>query len=229
MRSVLFKRAIYLIVPLFGALFLVGGCARTPVGSSANTVRGLGFQISFNGPINDNYYYYVAIDTQGLGQGPLPVFTNPEVSSGDDWVTGSANYYVQYHQRQYTVFRIDRLNPLQATPIGTPVRAVYPDPGGNNLNFTVDLDSISATGSSVDVNIIALNQLAPEGRLLDALGPLGNDFVNVDIGATRTYRNAETTRPEGTDDVLNQNANPVQPAEAIKPIDILDWTITTNI
>lgn len=228
MKSGLYIRIFTQCALVLAAVLLFGGCARSPAGISSTSVRGLSFQINFNGPVNDDYYYCTVIDINGGDTGPLPIFPNPSLPTGNDWVTGSATHFVMYHQRQYTLYRIDHLNPLQYTAIGTPVRSVVPDMGSNSLNFTVDLDAIGATGPSVDVNIITLNQFAPDGRLLDALGPLGSDFVSIGINSNRTYRNSDAARPEGLDDVLNQNGAPVPETDQTAPLDIMDWTITTN-
>lgn len=210
-------------------LLLVGGCAKFPTGSTSTVVRGLSFQITFAGPVNDNDYYYAVIDTAGGGTGPLPVFPATEGSVADDWITGTATHFVQYHQGQYIIYRIDHLNPLQYTPIGTPVRYTIPESGSNMLSFTIDLDAIGATNSTLNVNMIALNQLNPEGRLLDALGPLGGNFVNIDISSSRTFRNADASRPENSDDILTQNGISQPATDQTKSIDIVDWTMTTSL
>jgi len=217
----------YIIFPI--ALWILAGCARFPADTHASVVRSMSFQITYDGPVDENAYYFTVIDIHGAGTGPLPVFPNPEVPAGNDWVTGSATHFVMYHQRQYTLYRIDHLNPLQYAPIGVPIRSSLPDPGSSTLNFTIDLDAIGATDPTVDINIISLNQLSPDGRLLDALGPLGGDFLNLDIRSNRTFRNSELSRPEGPDDVLNQNGISQLSTGPTKSIDILDWTITTSV
>jgi len=215
---------------LLVSLVLLAGCARFPAGVSATSVREMAFQITFNGPVNDNYYYNVAIDTTGGANGPVAVFPNPEVQAVDDWVTGSANYFVQYHARQFTLCKITQLHPFTYMIIGAPLKYILPDPGSNELTFSVDLNSIAEIGSSLNINIITLNQLAPSGRLLDALGPRGTTFVNVGITSNRTYRNSDLGTPEAAYDVLDQNgalfANQTDPQ--VTPLDITDWSIVVN-
>lgn len=214
-------------IAVIAAVVLVAGCARFPAGSTSNTIKEMSFHLEFNGPINDNYYYYVPIDTTGSGQGPVPVF--PGLTVGEGWVTGSATHYVQYHQRQYTVFRITHLQPFSSEPIGAPVRSIVPEIGSKSLQFTVDLNTIAAAGDSVDVNIITTDQPLAGARLLDGLGRNGNDFINIDIKTNRTITNSESLTPETAGDVLDQNTN-IQPQnDQTNPLDITDWSITLDV
>lgn len=210
-------------------LVLSAGCAKFPAGTSATVLREMSCQITFEGPIDDNYYYFVPIDTTGGGEGPIAVFSDPDLPAVDEWVDRAATYYIQYHARQYTIYKVLTLHPFAATPIGTPLRQTVPPPGGKTLSFTIDLSSIEATGSSVDINIIAISQLASDGRFLDALGARGNSFVNIDISTDRVIRDSDLVSPEGVGDVLNQN-RVVQPStDQTNPLDIVDWVITTNV
>ena len=207
---------------------LLAGCAKFPAGSTSNKIREMSFHITFGGPINDNYYYFVPLDTGG-GLGPVPVF--PGITAGEGWVTGSATYYVEYHQRQYTVFRITNLQPFHAEPLGAPVRSTVPEIGGASLQFTVDLNTIDpdSTLDSVDFNVITTDQPTMGTRLLDALGRYGSDYVNIDIMTPRSFSNSESLTPEGTGDVLNQDMN-IQPKNfTTNPLDIADWTITVDV
>lgn len=212
---------------IFIALMISPGCARFPTGSSTTARREMSVQIQFAGPINDNYFYFIPIDTSGGGVGPVPVF--PGLTTGVGWVTGSADYYVQYHQRQYTLYKITSLQPLQSEIVGTPVRSTLPDFGGKTLNFTLDLNAIQATGQSIDLNIIAVDQPFDNVRLLDGLGLHGTDFLNVDITIDRTLTNTDFGTLEPAGDVLDQNRS-VQPAnDQTNPLDITDWQITIDV
>jgi hypothetical protein len=208
---------------------LLSGCARFPSGGVQTKVRQLLVNISFNGPIDDNCYYFIAIDTTGSAVGPQPVFPASDGSTGEEWLTGSANYYVMYHARDYTVYKISSLHPFSSVLIGRPVTYALPDVGGKTLALTLDLNSISATGNNIDLNIITLNQLIPEGRLLDGLGLKGTSFVNLDISSNRTYQNQNQIQPEGPNDVLDQNGVIQPPSDVTRSIDIVDWTISTNL
>ena len=194
------------------------------------TPREVSFRIDFDGAVNDNYYYFVPIDTAGGGDGPTPVF--PGIVTGEGWVTGSATHFVQYHLRQYTVYRITSLQPLRAEPIGSPLRSTPPEAGGATLRFTLDLNTIGAAGESIDVNVIAVDQPLADVRMLDGLGQLGTQFLNLDIITDRTFTNTEDTISlEPKLDVLDQNQDtvPQQPTEQTKPLDIVDWTITVDV
>lgn len=212
---------------ILGFSAMLAGCAKFPAGSTPTTVREMSFTIEFRGPINDNDWYFVPIDNTGGGLGPVPVF--PGIVVGQGWVTGSATHYVQYHQRQYTVFRITSLEPFLSEPIGAPVRSTVPATGGKTLQFTIDLNAISATGDSVDFNIITTDRPFDNIRLLDGLGRTGTEFVNVDILTNRTITNSEGISPETSGDVLDQNRN-IQPSNSqTDPLDITDWSVTLNV
>ena len=207
---------------------VLAGCARSPQGAIITIPREMSFRIDFDGPINDNYYYFVAIDTSGGGEGPIPIF--PGAVTGEGWVTGSANYYVQYHQRQYSICRITNLQPFQYEPVGAPIRSTLPEFGGTTLAFTIDLDTIGAAGESVDINIITVDQPFSDIRFLDGLGTYGAQFLpEVDITTDRTITNSESLNPEGRGDILDQDRI-IQPVtEETQPLDIINWSITTDV
>ena len=214
---------------LFIATLIAAGCARFPEGSTPTTIREMSFNIEFNGPINDTDWYFIPIDSAGGGTGPVPVF--PGIAVGEGWVTGSATHYIQYHQRQYTVFEITSLQPFASKYIGSPLRVTVPDAGQNTLQFTIDLNQIGATGDTLDFNIICTDQPFGSVRLLDALGRLGNDFANVDIRTNQPITNSEGLNPESPDvlDVLDQNRSIQQSNDQTKPLDITDWSVTLNL
>lgn len=213
---------------LFATVIVVAGCARFPEGSVVVPIREMTFTIEFAGPINDNYYYFVPIDVNAEGQGPVPVFPSP--GTGPQWLTGSATHYIQYHQRLYTVYRITNLQPLEAEPIGGTINPRLPEPEEKTLRFTIDLNALEASGDSVLVNFMALDDPFSEVRLVDALGPLGGNYLNIEILSDRTFRNNDPINiPELPGDVRNQNMN-IQPSnELTDPLDIVDWTITLNL
>ena len=206
---------------------VLAGCARTPSGVATLVLKEMSFEITFSGPINNDYFYFVPLDTSGGGDGPTPVF--PGIMIAEAWVTGSATYFVRYHQRQYTVHRIVSLQPFQSDPIGAPIRSTIPDAGSTTLRFTIDLNTIAATGESVDVNIIAVDQPSSDTRLLDGLGPRGTDFLNVDIATDRTITNDDVISPELPGDVLDQNGVTQSPTDQTRPLDITDWSITVDV
>ncbi|MHB1000909.1 MAG: hypothetical protein ACYC27_16835 [Armatimonadota bacterium] len=214
------------LVLIFIITITLAGCAKSPSGITPGTIKEMTVRITFNGPVNETYYYYFPIDTTGGGPGPVPVF--PGITTGEGWVTGSANYYIQYHQRQYTLYRITSLQPFQSELIGTPIRSTTPSIGGRTLSFTIDLNAIITAGQTVDVNIISVDQPLLENRLLDGLGLRGTSFINVDITNDRTINNTDLNI-EPANDVLDRNGS-VQPVnDQTKPLDISDWSITTDV
>lgn len=214
----------------------MGGCSRFPEGGVIIPPREITFHIEFRGPINDGYYYYVAIDTTGGGDGPLPVFpgASPGGVTADAWVTGSATHFVEYNGGQYTVYRITNLQPFAAQRIGSPLRSVRPEPGGKSLYFTLDLNLIEATGESIDINIVAVDYPRNQVRMLDALGPQGTQFLReFDITVDRPpVTNTEFgIRLEPELDVLDQNWNIAypQPTAQTDALDIVDWSISVDV
>jgi hypothetical protein len=207
-------------------IIIVYGCARTPVGVTPISVRELSIHTTFAGPINDNYYYYFPIDTTGGGTGPVPVF--PGISGNQDWITGSADYYIQYHQRQYTVYKIVNLQPLQFEQMGSPLRYTLPSNNSKSLDFTIDLNTINAANTSIDVNIIAVDQPLSNTRMIDALGLHGSDFLNAGITYSRSYTNAELSI-ESINDILDNNGSITATTDQTAPLDIADWSISVNI
>jgi hypothetical protein len=64
------------------------------------------FSVTFAGPVQDAFYYYIAIDADGDfgADGPLPVAAGPNWGNG--WGTGSMTHYVEYHQGRYELFEV---------------------------------------------------------------------------------------------------------------------------
>lgn len=206
------------------ALVLVSGCARFPGGIAPAAVREMSFRIDFKGPINNNYHYYVAIDTNGGDSlGPTPVF--PSIS-GQGWLIGPATHYVEYYQGQYTVHKITNLAPFQETTIGAPLRSSAPSSiGDKSIAFSVDLNDLGATSSSVDINAIATDNPNTPIRMIDGLGLYGTTFISIPITGSRTFAGTDETG-----DVLDQSDKIVQPAsDQPAPLDITAWTISTNM
>ena len=98
------------------AMVAVSGCARGGEGADPIVpARVLEFIIRFKGGIIDNFYYFVAIDTDndsGL-DGPVPVAAGPRWENG--WGTGSFTHFVEYHLGTYNLYRSD-LAPRLVTP-----------------------------------------------------------------------------------------------------------------
>lgn len=203
-------------------LFIVG-CARTPSGILLTQKRELTFQIQFDAPINEAYYYFIAIDTNtDNGKYPTPIF--PSLLTGDRWVTGGVTHFIRYYQGKYTLYKVNNLDTFDVEPIGAPIRFDRSDP--SSLVFTIDLNDIQATGQSIEVNFITANQLGTPTRFLDALGKSGTEFLEIGITNDQTVIN---TGVETTGDVLNENRE-IQPStDLIKPLDIKDFRIQVDV
>lgn len=106
---------------------LLGGCARggdlEPVGPQVV----IDFVARYAGPINDAFYYFIAIDADGdFGlDGPLPVAAGPFWQNG--WGTGSMTHYVEYHLGQYTVYRVNLTPSLRVAAGGIEAVRGIPD------------------------------------------------------------------------------------------------------
>ncbi len=63
--------------------------------------------VRFAAPVNDAFYYFIALDADGDfgADGPLPVAAGPRWGNG--WGTGSMTHFVEYHQGRYELFRAD--------------------------------------------------------------------------------------------------------------------------
>jgi len=138
-----------------GTALLLAGCASGGDGGSTAPEVVIDFTVRMAAPINESFYYFVPIDTDGdFGvDGPVPVAAGPFWQNG--WGTGSFSHYVQYHLGQYTVFRVSLAASL--TQAGGGIVAVGSTPQGNEAGthaLTVETTGfapgeITITGSGV--------------------------------------------------------------------------------
>ncbi|MFA6665576.1 MAG: hypothetical protein WCT06_03290 [Armatimonadota bacterium] len=224
-------------MPLFRLVMLaitvlpIAGCARFPEDSTPKVVQTITFKVTLNGPVNLNYHYFVAIDMFGGNEGPKPLF--PTVP-GQPWLTsqdpakGGATHFVEFYQGRFTVYQIINLAEFQYQSLGSPLRSEY---GTNYFSCTLDLLAISPIPptSNIDVNFINTDYPFDLERFIDGLGPIGGDYVNVDITSSRTFSNADTGYIEQAGDVLDRNRMIQAPSAQINPLDISDWSISTEI
>lgn len=231
MKGRLYMPSIFRFGTLLAILAVLAGCARSPSGVTPPTVRKMSFEITFAGPINDAYHYFVVLDTAGGITGPTPLF--PGVLPGTEgWVIAPATHYIEYTGGQYMAYRITSLDPPLppefADVLLSPTR---PEPGSASLSFTISLDEIGATGDSLNVNVIAIHDPSAPIRLIDGLGLRGMDFVHIDITRPDDPDDTRLGDIEGTNDVLDQNQQqvPGQPTEQTKPLDIDYWAITIDV
>jgi len=93
-----------LLVTLALGLF---GCARGGEEQPVVPEVILDIMVRFAAPVNDAFYYFIALDADGDfgADGPLPVAAGPRWGNG--WGTGSMTHFVEYHQGRYELFRAD--------------------------------------------------------------------------------------------------------------------------
>lgn len=85
--------------------FLLPGCARGGEGEQIVPATVLEFTVTFAGPVQDAFYYYIALDVDSDfgADGPLPVAAGPDWGNG--WGTGSITHFIEYHQGRYELFK----------------------------------------------------------------------------------------------------------------------------
>lgn len=115
MRNISRARLALTMLALTG--LLLSGCGRGGEGQAVGPQVVIDLYARMAGPVNDAFYYFVPIDTDGdFGRdGPVPVAAGPYWQNG--WGTGSFSHYVEYHLGQYNVFRVN-LEPVLQTPGG---------------------------------------------------------------------------------------------------------------
>jgi hypothetical protein len=222
---------IFKLVMLALTVLPIMGCARFPENSDPKVTQTITFRETLNGPINLNYHYFIAIDMFGGNEGPRPLF--PTIP-GQPWLTsqdpakGGATHFVEFYQGRFTVYQITDFTAFQYQSLGSPLRSDY---GTNYLSCTLDLSPISPIPAStnIDVNFINTDHPFDLERFIDGLGPVGGDYVNVDITKSRTFTNADTGYAEQPGDVLDRGRMVQPPSAQVNPLDISDWSITTEI
>ena len=106
MRKILTRRiAAALMACAVASALLLPGCARGGEEEPIVPEWVLEFVVTFAGPVQDAFYYYIAIDTDSdFGvDGPLPVAAGPNWGNG--WGTGALSHYVEYNQGRYELFK----------------------------------------------------------------------------------------------------------------------------
>ncbi|MEN6643544.1 MAG: hypothetical protein ABFE08_13950 [Armatimonadia bacterium] len=131
MRSV--TKALLLISAL--AALVLTGCARGGEAGTTGPEVVIDLYARYAGPINDAFYYFMPIDTDGdFGQdGPVPVAAGPHWENG--WGTGSFSHYVEYHQGQYNIYRTAFVPSLEST--GGGIIAVSGNATGSTVGTSV--------------------------------------------------------------------------------------------
>lgn len=130
------------------AALLLGGCARGGEEEPIVPSRVVEFFVTFSAPIQDAFYYYIAIDADGDfgADGPLPVAAGPNWGNG--WGTGSLTHYVEYHLGRYELYRAT-LQP-QLVRAGGGITAVSGTPLSNDAGLhTITVNSLSFGAATV--------------------------------------------------------------------------------
>lgn len=124
------------------AVVVLSGCARGGEGGAVGPDIVVDFHARYAGIINDSYYYFIPVDTDGdFGvDGPVPVAAGPFWENG--WGTGSFSHYIEYHQGQYNVYRVTVV-PTLAT-------------AGGGITAISGVPTTSAAGTSV-LTVQAIN------------------------------------------------------------------------
>ncbi len=220
--------AVALLIALFAA------CAKFPTGPVPGAGKRIEFFVRFNGPVNPNYVYIVAIrdgdDLTGAQGGPLPIIRPPW---GNGFCAPKATHFVRYDGFQggggYTLSKfIDLENLLTWVQVGIPVTFFTPGPDDDYIEFAISLSQLRQPPANPDdiralqINILTMNRVItdpndPGPKIWDALGdsndPLAIDsYITIETTVDRTYRNSDTNlEPQG---------------DCIDPrLDIEDWTI----
>lgn len=158
------------------ALALVGGCARggetTPTGPSVV----VDFLVQMKAAVNEAYYYFIPIDTDGdLGvDGPIPVAAGPYWGNG--WGTGSFTHFVMYHLGQYELYRVN-LDPALRTA-GGGITAVSGTPASTDAGtHTVTVDTLTYGAVAVSgtgmISAVTNNSFQSAGTLALATNGAG--------------------------------------------------------
>ncbi len=200
------------------------GCARMPSQGPGVSVptRQLIVRFTLAAPLDPGYYYFVAIDTNGnVNDGPVPIVANPSApipATGVPLIisdsTAPPDFYAQYHQGAFFQYK----NLLYAGP---PFQAgVSQD--RLTIAAVIDLDQVSATAHSIEINLITADRLLPpQSQFIelnyDGLGPSGNSYLIIPVDVSGVYANSDAIVPERTGDTT------------IAALDIADWSVEVRL
>jgi len=168
-------RRILLATAALAALVLAG-CARGGEAGGTGPQVVIDLYARYAGPINDAFYYFIPIDTDGdFGDdGPVPVAAGPYWENG--WGTGSFSHYVEYHQGQYNVYRTAFVPSLQSA--GGGIIAVSGNATGSSVGSsvltvqTITYGAVTVTGAGT-VASVSNQSLQSAGTLALATNAAG--------------------------------------------------------
>ncbi|MGQ9462983.1 MAG: hypothetical protein ACUVTP_08235 [Candidatus Fervidibacter sp.] len=207
--------------------FWLVGCAKfpeqpvTPVSKDRLIIT-----LVYAAPIDPNYFYYVAIDSDGDPRtGPLPALTRPWGNGWgvplDETLGSRIDFFVEIFRQSAQVFRIQVFQPPFITQLlGPPIDFSFPQP--NQIRIVLDLRQLFPQGQipeRVELNFISVSELKtnPYDNTprtgFDALGPTGNDFISIPLTSTQTFRNGQGWVQETSGDAQ------------IDSLDLTDWEV----
>lgn len=208
------------------ALFLAG-CAKFPEQPVAPVSRDrLVITLTYAAPINPDYFYYIAIDSDGDPRtGPLPALTRPWGNGWgvplDETLGSRIDFFVEVFRQSAQVFRIQVFQPPFTTQLmGPPLDFSLPQP--NQIRIVLDLRQLfpqDPMPERIELNFISVNELKtnPYDNTprtgFDALGPTGNDFISIPLSSTQTFRNGQGWVQETSGDAQ------------VDSLDLTDWEV----
>lgn len=144
-------------------LLLFLGCARFPAEPVSNPApRQLIVTLRFAAPVDDRYYYLVALDTnQDPSDGPVPVIQGPYWGNG--WGTGPITRFVEYYSGQFGVYQpfvLLTLTSTQGSITGLQGSPTQPVAGTHTL--TVEGVILGTAPISGDGNILTVTNLSDQ-------------------------------------------------------------------
>jgi hypothetical protein len=211
---------------LLSILVLVGlaGCARMPAepGEGAPTRR-LTVTMVLAEPISAAYHYFVAVDDDGdPGDGPVPLIGTPSTPVpplGVPIVISDTDvpprYYCWLNANAFKQYR-------NSVFIGPPFRGQISE-DRRTLTFTLDIDQVTTSSDTVEINLITADRLIPPDDPLvpliyDGLGSTGNNYLaDISLRVNATYSNATAAFQEQEGDC------------PLAPLDIVDWSVEVAI
>lgn len=216
------KRRIACLLLLLGLPAV--GCARMPStpGPTGAPTRQLIVHFTLAAPVNPSYYYFVAIDTNGnTNDGPVPIVANPSApipATGVPLIISDSTvppeFYLQYHQGAFFQYK-------SLAFIGPPYQGALSQ-DGRTIGVILDLDQITQTVQTIELNIITADRLLPpQSQFIelnyDGLGANGNNYLILPIDVSGLYDNAGAIAPEGEGDT------------PIPELDITDWSVEVRL
>jgi hypothetical protein len=169
------------------------------------------------------YNYFIAIDTNGNpADGPVPLIVTPSTPiplTGFPIVISDSDvppsFIIWFNNGVFRQYR----NQIFAGP---PFLAQV-SPDGTTITVTIDLDQVSETAATLDINLITTDSLIPPDDPLlpinyDGLGPTGNSYLSgVPVGESARFSNDSSAVPEAEGDAAEPE------------LDIVDWTMEVKI